>query len=529
MSQYRRAAWSQRQLEDDPLTDRQTPDVPPTQFAEARGARLAYQDFGSGPATVVSIPPLAQNIEMAWEWPEIRTMLERFGSFSRFIPFDKRGTGCSDRRSRVNAIDERVDDLRTVMDAAGVERAHLFAASEGGPMAILFAATYPDRVLSLTLNGTYAAIVPADISPDDMQAIRDRQSVVVSQWGTPDSSIVDRFAPSLAGDPAFRSWHHKYERNSASTESLRDLMELSNGMDVHEVLPTIEVPTLVLHRVGDIAVPIEYGRELAESIPGARLVELSGDDHFSYAGGLDEWMDEFERFINGEVKPRTNPRPPAQRVTIRTFGRFDVEIDGEPVPTSAWGSKRARQLCKRLVAARGWPVTRDELIDMLWPDEHDMTKLSARLSVQLSGVRKVLGGGVVADRQSVRLDLDEVSTDLEAFHQATDDTAIIAAYAGEFLPEDRYEDWTTGVRDEARSRFTAAARRLASRSRERGDHLRSAELARQLIDIDRYDEDSHRLLVRSLLAANQVSDARRAHEAWAAAMSELDISIPPFD
>jgi len=503
--------------------------VPPTQFADARGTRLAYQDFGSGPATVVSIPPLAQNIEMAWEWPEIRTMLERFGSFSRFIPFDKRGTGCSDRRSRVNAIDERVDDLRTVMDAAGVDRAHVFAASEGGPMAILFAATYPDRVLSLTLNGTYAGLIPADISSHEMQAIRDRQALVVNQWGTSDSSIVDRFAPSLAVDPAFRTWHQKYERNSASTESLRDLIELSNGMDVHEVLPTIDVPTLVLHRVGDRAVPIEYGRELAESIPGARLVELPGDDHFSYAGDLDQWMDEFERFITGEVKPRSNQRPAAQRVTIRTLGRFEVEIDGETVPTSAWGSKRARQLCKRLVAARGWPVTRDELIDMLWPDEYDMTKLSARLSVQLSGVRKVLGGGVIADRQSVRLDLDEVSTDLEAFHQATDDAAIVAAYTGEFLPEDRFEDWTTGVRDEARSRFVAAARRLANRSRERGDHPRAASLARLLIEIDRYDEEAHRLLVRSLLAADQASDARHAHEAWATAMAELDVNVPPFD
>ncbi|MDJ0792496.1 MAG: alpha/beta hydrolase, partial [Acidimicrobiia bacterium] len=106
-------------------------EVPPIRFAESHGARIAYQDFGDGPATVVAIPPMAQNIEMSWEWPDIRTMLERFGSFSRYIVFDKRGTGCSDRRSRVNTIDERVDDLRAVMDAAGVDRAHLFGTSEG--------------------------------------------------------------------------------------------------------------------------------------------------------------------------------------------------------------------------------------------------------------------------------------------------------------------------------------------------------------------------------------------------------------
>ena len=511
------------------MTDTEPGAVPPIRFADARGARLAYQDFGEGPATVVSIPPLAQNVEMAWEWPEIRMMLERFGSFARFIPFDKRGTGCSDRRGRVNDIDERVEDLRAVMDAADVDRAHLFAASEGGPMAILFAATYPDRVLSLTLNGTYASLVPPDASAEELAATRARQAIVANQWGTPDSPIVDRFAPSLAADPAFRTWHQKYERNAASTESLRELLELSLGMDVREVLPTLEVPTLVIHRTGDRAVPISYGHELADKIPGARMAEVPGDDHFSYAGGLDDWMTEFEQFVTGTVRPRTERADTHHQAQIVTLGRFDVEVGSDAVPSSAWGSRRSRQLCKRLVAARGWPVTRDELIDQLWPDEHDMAKLGARLSVQLSGVRRVLGGGVIADRQSVRLDLGEVSTDLEAFHAASDDAAIVAAYAGEFLPDDRFEDWATGVRDEARSRFVAAARRLAHRSRDKGDHVRAASLARRLVEVDRYDEDGHRLLVRSLLAADQTGDARRAHEVWALAMAELDITVPPFD
>ncbi len=129
-------------------------DVPPVLFAQGRGARLAYQDFGDGPATIVAVPPMAQNIEAAWEWPALREMFGQFGSFSRWIQFDKRGTGSSDRRVRVPGIDERVDDLRAVMDAAGVDRAHLFGQSEGGPMAILFAVTYPQRVESLTLFGT---------------------------------------------------------------------------------------------------------------------------------------------------------------------------------------------------------------------------------------------------------------------------------------------------------------------------------------------------------------------------------------
>lgn len=499
--------------------------VPPIRFAQARGARIAYQDFGNGPATIVSIPPLAQNIEMAWEWPDIRAMLERFGSFSRFIPFDKRGTGVSDRRSQVNAIDERVDDLRAVMDAAEVERAHLFAASEGGPMAILFAATYPDRVESLILNGTGAFLLPPGTSDEEIDAIRERQRVFAEQWGTPDSQVVDRFAPSLAWNPEFRAWHQRYERNAATRHSLRELMELSLSMDVREVLPELDVPTLVVHRTGDRAIPVERGRELAEAIPGATLFETAGDDHYSYAGDVGSWMDAVERFVTGSVTTKPPPPPIRHRVRILTLGRFAVEVDGEEVPASVWGSRRSRQLCKRLVAARGWPVTRDELIDLLWPDESDMARLSARLSVQLSGVRRVLGGGVIADRETVRLDLGEVSTDLEDFYKADDDAAIVATYHGEFLPEDAYEDWSAGPRAEARMRFGLAARRLASRVAESGDHRRATVLARRLVEADRWDDDAHRLLVTSLVAAGERGEARRAHDAWVAAMAEIGMDV----
>lgn len=140
--------------------------IPPIHFDPARGARIAYQVFGDGPATVVSTPPMAQNIEMAWERPEIRHMFDRFAEFCRFVHFDKRGTGSSDRRSHVAGIDERVDDLRAVMDHAAVDRARLFANSEGGPMAILFAATYPDRVDSLTLWGSGPSMMPPNMTAE---------------------------------------------------------------------------------------------------------------------------------------------------------------------------------------------------------------------------------------------------------------------------------------------------------------------------------------------------------------------------
>ena len=497
--------------------------MPPIRFATVPGARIAYQELGEGP-TIVSVPPLAQNIEMAWEWRDIASMLRRFAGFSRFIHFDKRGTGASDQ-AEVNDIDERVDDLRAVMDAAGVERAHLFASSEGGPMAVLFAATYPHRVESLILWGTGPYMAPPDWDADEVAAGRKRSEHFADVWGTPDSFIVDRFAPSLAADPEFRAWHQRYERAAASRSSLRRLIDLMWHMDVREVLPQITVPTLVLHRIGDQPVPIDFGRELAAGIPGAELVELEGDDHFAYAGDMG-WMDIMERWVTGTVSSKP-PMEPYPSVRIQTLGRFAVLVDGVEVATGEWGSRLARSLCKRLVAARGWPVTRDELFDLFWPDEHDRGKLGPRLSVQLSAVRRVLRGGVVADRDSVRLDLRAATTDLEDLMNATDDRTIAAIYQGEFLPADVYEDWTGPVRDEARTRFVSAARRLADEASANGHHREAAALARRLVATDRYDEDAHHRLIASLRAMREEREAERAYAAYAAAMAELDVTVPP--
>ncbi len=506
-----------------------TDSSPPIQFAPTQGGRLAYQIFGDGPATVVSIPPLAQNIEIAWERVEIRRMLERFGSFCRYLHFDKRGTGASDRRSRVPGIDERVEDLRAVMDHAGVGSAHLYVNSEGGPMAILFAATYPDRAESLTLWGSGPAMVPQGLTEEQRNAQIERQEQFIARWGTPNSPVVDRFAPSLAGDQAFRRWHQRYERNSASTESLRDLLRLSLDMDVREILRHLDLPTLVFHRTHDKVVDISLGRELAAGIPGARMIELPGDDHFSYAGEIDPWMTEMERFVTGGVRSVSAPIAPQPSVRILTLGQFAVEIDGSPVPISAWGSRRARQLCKRLVAARGWPVTRDELFELLWPDEFDRARLGARLSVQLSTVRRILRGGVIADRETVRLNLDEVATDLEEFLDAKDDGAVIASYVGEFLPDDVYEDWTARTRDEARAKFVAATRSAAQHAQDRLAFAEVAEHARSLISLDRYAEDAHRMLVNALRASGDVGEARRAHERWSEAMAELGVRVESFE
>ncbi|MGI9596157.1 MAG: alpha/beta fold hydrolase [Acidimicrobiales bacterium] len=508
-------------------------DIPPTRFAPARGARIAYQDFGSGPA-VVAVPPMAQNIEMAWEWPAVRAMFERYRSFSRMVQFDKRGTGASDRRSRIPGLDERVDDLRAVMDDAGIDRAILYGASEGGPMCLLFAATYPDRVDGLIIHGSTACFDDPDLGPEERAARQRGIDYLVEKWGTEESILADLFSPSLASDPEYRQWLQRYERLAADRESLRELLDISSGFDVREVLPMIDVPTLVMHRSGDRVIPVAWGRAIAEGIEGARLVEHEGDDHFAFAGDT-AWLDDMERFVTGSVQDRPDRVVTARssaadrpRVRIRTLGRFSVEVDGQEVPTSDWGARLPRQLCKRLVAARGWPVTREELFELFWPDESDTRKLGARLSVQLSTVRRVLNGAVIADRQTVALNLDEVSTDLEEFYGAADEEQAVAAYSGEFLVEDRNEDWTMAARDEARSRFMRTARHLGSQAAERGDNDTAATMARRLIEADRYDDDAYRLLVQALADGCENPAARRAYETWSEAMADLDVTIPAF-
>ena len=501
------------------------PEIPPIRFAYSGQTRLAYQVFGSGP-NVVAIPPMAQHIEMAWEWPDIRSMLEQLSSFSTYLHFDKRGTGASDRRSRVPGIDERVEDLRAVMDDAGFDRAHFFACSEGGPMAILFAATYPERVDGLIFHGSFAAGAPIDADPDYIGQRIVAHEAYARLWGTDESPVVAGFAPSLAHDPEYVEWHRRYERSAADRDSLLDLLQLTLEIDVREVLPSLDVPTLVLHRRGDRPVPIALGRELAEQIPGARMIELEGSDHFQYAGDVDTWMDEVERFVTGAVseRPQSGGGP---RVEIVSLGRFAVLRDGEEVPVSEWGSRLARQILKRLVAARGWPVTREELFELCWPGETDLRRLGARLSVQLSTVRRVLGGGVIADRISVRLDLEEVSTDVERFFAASTDEEVVDLFAGEFLPEDRYDDWPAPMRDETRSRFAGAAHRLAERPDV--DTERVAWAARRLIESDRYDDRAHRLLVKALLTAGERSEATRAYRSWTETMAEIGVEVEALE
>jgi len=501
---------------------------PPVRWAAASdGASIAYQVFGDGPFDVLVIPPMAQNMELLWERPEHRRMFERMGRFARVVHFDKRGTGCSDRTVPVPGIDQHVDDARAVMDAAGVRRGVIYGLSEGGPMAVLFTATYPTRVAGLVLHASAARIIDRDAYPAEARE-RDRWGPDgrFTQWGTPDSTVLELMAPTGWADPAYRAWHRRYERHCATPSALRDLFELMDGLDVREALPSVSVPTLVLHVRNDPCIPVERARQTAAMIPGARLVEHDGIDHFPHVGDMDWWLLEVERFVTGR-EPTTLVSATTRTTQIRTFGRFEVERDGEVQPLAAWGSRQARVLCKRLAAAAGRPVPRDELIDLLWPDDDgDRARLSARLSVQLSTVRRLLDGGVIADRDSVRLDLTEVQLDLADFERAVVGDRVdevLTIHHDVFLPEEAYAQWAIDRRDWARSMTIKVLRARIADAIRRGDDDTTIESLRRLLQLDAYDVDGHQRLIAALQRTGELGEARRARNRYQAAMDDLGI------
>ena len=492
-------------------------------YARANGVSLAYQTVGEGPPTIVAIPPMAQNVELMWERVEYRRMLERLGSFARLVHFDKRGTGASDRTVNLPTIDERVEDLRAVMDHAEVEDAYLLGVSEGGPVALAFAATYPERVRGVALVSSAARII-GDENEEQRQRRRRGFELLVERWGTDDSITLDVFAPTAAADPTYRAWEPRYERQSATPVAVRELLDLLEVVDVRPLLRSLSTPVLLLHRRDDGVVPIHLARETADQIAGARLVELDGVDHAPHIGDVDAWIDQVEELTTGT---RALRRPAdVRRAVLHTMGGFRVTFGEEEVALTAWGSRQARQLCKRLAVAAGRPVPRDELIEMLWPGQDDPARLGARLSVVLSNVRRVLHGGLIADRGAVRLDVTSVTLDVHDVYEALgrgDDAAAIAAHRGPILPEDAYEDWAGDARDRLTFAVIGARRRLASQAAAAGDVDGVVAHATAILELDRYDERAHELLVRTLHTAGRHGDASRADDAYRERMAELGV------
>jgi class 3 adenylate cyclase len=271
---------------------------PRTQYAKSGGLNIAYQVIGDGPFDLLYAPGFISHLEAAWEVPFIADLFERLASFSRLISFDKRGTGLSDRPGKPTTFEERMDDVRAVLDAAGSEQAALFGISEGGPMCMLFAATYPDRATSLALYGcgprfSQTPDWPWAAPPDAQSSFLDW---VEQRWGQGD--VLSTFVDGLAHDQRERAAIGRYERYAASPGAARNILEMNFEIDARAVLPAIRVPTLVIHSVGDPIVPIGAGRYLAEHIPGARLLLLPGQFHVSanprdaeeVAGALEEFF-----------------------------------------------------------------------------------------------------------------------------------------------------------------------------------------------------------------------------------------------
>ncbi len=279
--------------------------IPDTLFVRVDDAAVAYQVYGSGEHRVVGIPGAFSNVELFWEWPPFHHYFERLGGFATVAQFDQRGTGCSDRIEGAASVEKRMEDIGVVMDAVGWERATIYGYAEGGPLACLFAATYPERTERLILQNSMARLLRApgyEIGMDRAD-FDEFCAAWAANWGTPETLSVARFAPSQRGDEAFLHWVQHFERQSSTPQNLMVTMALNAEIDVREVLPIIRAPTLVVHARQNLSCPVELGRYLAANIAGATLFEYDGE-HLPALVGVDETMDAIEEFVTGAVHGR---------------------------------------------------------------------------------------------------------------------------------------------------------------------------------------------------------------------------------
>jgi pimeloyl-ACP methyl ester carboxylesterase len=312
---------------------------PPTRYARSGDASIAYQVVGEGPIDLVLVLGFATHVELQWESVAFARFFERIASFSRLILFDKRGTGLSDPVADVPTLEQRVDDVRAVMDAAGSERAAMFGISEGGPMSVMVAATHPDRVAALILYGAMGRTTEAPDYPWASPADALRESAdefIAPYWGTDAQGTVELFAPSFADDAEVVEFAARMERSAASPGMVRKIFEMFLDMDVRAVLPTIHVPTLVLHRRGDRVVNWRAGEELARQIPGALYIELEGIDHQPWAGDWTAVLGEIEEFLTGA---RSEPEPDRVLTTV-----MFTDIVGSTEQAAELGDARWREL-----------------------------------------------------------------------------------------------------------------------------------------------------------------------------------------
>ena len=307
---------------------------PETKYARSGDANIAYQVIGTGSLDIVLAPGSVTHLEVMWEELTWVRFIERLASFSRLMIFDKRGTGLSDRVTEVATLEERMDDLRAVMDAVGSERAAVIGASEGGPMSALFAATYPERTTALVLYGTFA-YDSEPFTPEQFQEYIER---IRREWGSEASArqSLPRYAPSVAEDERFIRWWARLSRLGVSPGSRIALSRMNEEIDIRHILSSIRVPTLVLHRMGDRLISLQDGRYMAEHIPGAKFVELPGQDHILWVGDVDSLLDEIEEFLTGV---RRGPEPDRVLATV-----LFTDIVGSTEKAAELGDRRWREL-----------------------------------------------------------------------------------------------------------------------------------------------------------------------------------------
>jgi class 3 adenylate cyclase len=298
---------------------------PPTHYAPSRNASIAYQVLGDGPCDLVVITGPASHLELMWEEPRTARTFTRMAEFARLIMFDRRGTGLSDPATEPPTLEQQVDDLRAVLTAVGSERVAMIGGSDLG-LSALFAATYPDQVSALVLSG---------VAPDGRHTLLGRSrermlDAIETSWG--DGTLVSLFAPSQVGNRDFVEWWGRMQRSAVSPGMARKLMEMTARTNLRAVLPTIRVPTLVLHVTGDRVVPVQCGREVAELIPGARFIEYEGEDAY---GWIDPpGMSDIEEFLTGR---RSVPRSDRVLATV-----LFTDIVGSTEQLSKLGDERWR-------------------------------------------------------------------------------------------------------------------------------------------------------------------------------------------
>jgi pimeloyl-ACP methyl ester carboxylesterase/class 3 adenylate cyclase len=325
---------------------------PNTRYARSGDVNIAYQIVGEGPFDLVLVPGFVSNVEYGWEEPNLSRFYRSLGAFCRLIIFDKRGTGASDRVSGVPDLETRMDDVRAIMDAAGSERAAVLGYSEGAAMAALFAATYPARTPAVVLYGSYLAstwlryIATAGTDDETMRTRERDLAEIEHRWGTPElcEKLLREDAPSMFDDPAFRNWYATRLRLGASPAAAVSLTKMAMETDARPVLPSIQAPTLIVHRTGDRNCDIENARYAAQHIPDSVLVELPGDDHLPWVGDSEAILSRIAHFLTGLWDGGGWDEPEPERVLSTVLF---TDIVGSTARAAQLGDRRWRELLQQ--------------------------------------------------------------------------------------------------------------------------------------------------------------------------------------